>query len=471
MNMELLLCFALALLTLQTASFAWLWWKKHKPKTSRNDSNLAVTKKQLYREIERHQETEITLQETQTYLQALIDSMPSILIGVDSEGAITHWNKSAEEASGLTLKEVFGKALQNAFPSLPVNMELIQRTFKSGEPQYCKNIKRGHGSRANYTDLVVYPLRISNEVEEVVIMATDVSHRVHIENRLIQSDKMQGLGEMAAGLAHEINNPLAGILHHTQNIKRRTSPTLKNNREVADRLGIDMDAVYRYLYERNILSFVDNIQIAGERASQIVSNMLNFARSSPVTKIETDLLELSQYAIELTLNSYKPSEYSEIGVPEIHCDFDASTPGVECAPVEIQQLLINLLRNALQSFENDEFDKSNKPEVNLSITHDSSSAKIVVSDNGPGISEEVRQHIFEPFFTTKQTGQGTGLGLSVCYFIVREHHDGEIEVESEVGKGTRFIVTLPLSHSFHSDKPKDPPPAAQSEPKEYHPQI
>lgn len=459
MNTTILLFLALTLIILQTVSLFIVWVKKKKLQNSASlthkSGTLALTKKQLYREIERHQETEVSLKETQTYLQALIDSMPSILIGVSPEGTVTHWNQSAENASGLKLKDVFGKDLQSVFPGLPVSMSLIEKTLASGKPQYKKNIQQGHGANARYTDLVVYPLLISEEVEEAVVMATDVSQRVLIENRLMQSDKMQGLGEMAAGLAHEINNPLAGILHHIQNIKRRTSPTLETNRECAQALGLQMEDIHRYLYERNILSFIDNIKIAGERASQIVSNMLNFARNSPVTFVETDLLELIDHSIELAVNSFKQTTQSDTNFPIIIRELPEQLAPVECAPIEIQQVLINLLRNAVQSFDSDEFDRHRKAEIRLRVMQQENVVIFQVIDNGPGMNADVREHIFEPFFTTKPVGEGTGLGLSVCYFIVSEHHEGEITVDSEPDSGTCFSVTLPLVHTSHSGKSED----------------
>ncbi len=483
MNLELLFCFVLALLLIQTAFLVFIFLKKRRQEmiyykrrsgesqAHPDQGNLALTKKQLYREIERHQETEIALQETQTYLQGFLDSMPSILIGVSPDGCITHWNKFAENAAGLKSDEVFGRKLKSVFPALPVTKKDIQKTVSTGEAQYRKNIKQGHGSNAHYTDIVIYPLIISDQVEEAVVMATDVSQRVHMENRLIQNDKMQGLGEMAAGLAHEINNPLAGIVHHVQNIKRRTSINLKANRECAEELGIKIEDVHKYLYQRNILSFIDNIKISGDRASQIVTNMLNFSRSSSVTKVSTDLKELINHTIELTLNSVKPSQFPSKEIPNIELDVASDLKSVECAPVEIQQVLINLIRNALQSFESEYYENSFNAKVTVSAHNAGQSVKILIRDNGPGIDAQAREHIFEPFFTTKKTGLGTGLGLSVCYFIISEHHEGEIDLESEPGKGACFTITLPILNNPHLDKSVGQQDLSPQEQREYHQEI
>lgn len=465
------------LLLLQTLVILALWRRKKRlQRRLEKTGNVARTRKQLYREIERHQETEITLQETQTYLQALIDSMPAILIGVSPDGTVTHWNKSAERVTGLMLKDVFGKALQDVFPSLPIDMAMIEQTLSSGEPQYKKNIKQGEGVDTRYTDIVVYPLLISEEVEEAVVMATDVSMRVQIENRIMQSDKMQSLGEMAAGLAHEINNPLAGILHHVQNIKRRTSPDLATNRECAENLGLKIEDVYQYLFERNILSFLDNIQIAGERSSQIVNNMLNFARTSPATFVETDMQELIAHSVELAINSFSQNAHTRPDFPEIIQEIEGELPKLECAPIEVQQVIINLLRNAVQAFDSDEVPSNDLPsskarQIHIRATHDQYAVVLKIQDNGPGIPADIRNQIFEPFFTTKKVGQGTGLGLSVCYFIVKDHHEGEISVESEPGTGTCFTVTLPLSHTFRSGTSRALPLPPQLEPTEYPRQI
>lgn len=470
MTTTLVINLALVLILLQALALLILTRNKRRLKRRLERlSNVSITRKQLYREIERHQETEITLQETQTYLQALIDSMPAILIGVSHQGTVTHWNKSAEIATGLKIKEVSGKELKSVFPDLPIEMELIEKTLSSGEAQYIKNIRQGLGANTRYTDIVVYPLLISEEVEEAVVMATDVSVRVQIENRILQSDKMQSLGEMAAGLAHEINNPLAGILHHVQNIKRRTSPDLATNRECADELGIKMEDVHRYLHERNILSFIDNIGVAGERTSQIVSNMLNFARTSPATFALTDLPELIEHSMELAINSFSQQVRAQQEFPQIIKDIAPDLPKLECAAIEIQQVLINLLRNAVQAFENSE--QQTQAQVRLIARCENEAMLIQISDNGPGIGAEIREQIFEPFFTTKKVGQGTGLGLSVCYFIVKDHHGGEITVESEPGAGTCFTVTLPLSHTAHSNTSAALPLSPQLAPPEYPRQI
>ena len=451
----LILVFALS----QTVALLYLWFKKRRQARASDElqkpspEKLALTRKQLYREIERHEETEIRLQEAQTYLQCLIDSMPSVLVGIAPDGTITHWNKSAENATGFTLNETFGLPVEQVYPDLPVSMKMIHHTISTGEPQYFKNIQSGKGSNATFMDLTIYPLRISETVEDAVVLANDVTKRVRIENEIMQSDKMLSLGEMAAGLAHELNNPLAGILHNVRNIIRRTSGNHELNQETAADLGINLDDVRAYLQKRNVFSFLENIQIGGERASQIVANMLNFARTSSVTLVETDLRDVIEHSLELANNTLNLKSSLGFDLPLIYKEY-TDIPKVNCAPIEIQQVIINLLRNAAQAINAGNGVSNNpsfKPQITLRLKHNSEFVSLEIEDNGPGISEEVRQHVFEPFFTTKDAGEGTGLGLAVCYFIISEHHSGTIEVDSKPGQGTTFTVNLPVAHSAHSN--------------------
>ncbi|MEJ1385658.1 MAG: transporter substrate-binding domain-containing protein [Candidatus Sedimenticola sp. (ex Thyasira tokunagai)] len=271
----------------------------------------------------------------------------------------------------------------------------------------------------------------------------DVTERKRMESTMVQTEKMMSVGGLAAGMAHELNNPLGGILQGLQNIKRRLSPELDKNLEVASQLGLDLELVQNYTAQRQIDSFMTGMAEAGERASAIVRNMLQFSRRSEMVKSEEDVAQLIEQALELAAVDYSLKKRFDFRDIEIVREFESGGVAVKCIASEIQQVLLNLLRNAAQSF--GEKPKEATPRITLRVRVEREMLLLEVEDNGPGMDEATRNRIFEPFFTTRPPGEGTGLGLSVSYFIICDEHGGRMEVESAPGEGSRFIIGLPLS--------------------------
>lgn len=414
-------------------------------KIAERTESLHQTNNRLQDEISRHEATVLLLRETQDYLHSMINSMPSVLIGVTHRGYVTHWNASAEFNTGISADEALDKHLNEVYPSLPISIATIKKTIESGVPLVSENMQQGQGSEARYTDLTIYPL-IAAQGIGAVIRIDDVTMRVKMEHMMIQNEKMLSLGELAAGIAHEINNPIGAILHSVQNIYRRTSPELPSNHQVTQELGIDIQQIHAYLRARNIYSFLDDIKEAGERAAKIVTNMLEFSHISNRNPGPVDLKSVIDHSVELSISTGEPKEL-KVKPVKIVKEISGNLPAVMGSAPEIQQVILNLLRNARQALASDVQNNAEsqfKPTITLRAYSDSDNAIIEVEDNGPGMKDSVKSHIFEPFYTTKDVGKGTGLGLSVSYFIITEHHKGKIEVDSTLGKGTRFTIRLPL---------------------------
>lgn len=422
---------------------------------------LAKTKRQLYVEIARHEETEELLRETQEYMHCMINSMPSIVVGITTDGHVTHWNRAAQLSTKLAPSQALNRHVNHVLPDLPITREIIEKTIGSSQPYSQKNIRKGDGSNATYTDLTVYPL-VAPDISGAVILADDVTLRVRVENTMIQNEKMLSLGEMAAGMAHEINNPLAGILNNTQNIIRRTSGGLPANQKTADTLDIPLEKIQQYLEARGIQAMIKNIREAGERAAKIVTNMLEFSRGNDRNHSYTDITAVVKHTLELAADKFEFDAGATVELPKITIEVSENIPQIPCSPTEIQQVVINLLRNAAQAFQTGGRDATDEPVVTIRIFHNMESVVIEVSDNGPGIPDSVSRHIFEPFFTTKEVGQGTGLGLSVSYFIITEHHNGTIEMETTLGQGTTFTISLPIHPSNRQDLLEEDTPVAPS---------
>jgi two-component system NtrC family sensor kinase len=409
-------------------------------------NKLRAINDQLYDEIAKHEITEERLQEAQNYLQSMINSMPSVLIGVTREGVITHWNSAAEQATDIPAEEAVGNNLNQVSPGLNVDIDMIRNAIDHGITQAKEGIRHEFEGQVGYTDLIIYPL-ISEDITGAVIRIDDVTMRIRFETMMIQNEKMMSLGELAAGMAHEINNPLSAILHAVQNVHRRTSPSLPANQEAARQLDLSIDKIQHYLDARGVYGFLDSIKEAGERAARIVANMLEFSRTGSRRHELVNMVELLEHSLELSRKSLDLQTSQGGQSVKVRKDFQPDLPPVPCSAAEIQQVILNILRNAAQAFVKTDDPAAPEPTITIRAFSEGDLVKIQIQDNGPGIPDATRRHIFEPFFTTKEVGKGTGLGLSVSYFIITEHHNGQIEVESSPGRGTTFTITLPLVES------------------------
>lgn len=415
--------------------------KELEQRISERTASLEITNIKLQDEIIRHEATVLLLRETQDYLHSILNAMPSIIIGVTYSGAITHWNTAAEESTGIPAEVALGQPLSKIYPSNLITDELIEKTIASGIPLSKENLQEGHGSEARYTDMTIYPL-IAAQGIGAVIRLDEVTAKVKLEHMMIQNEKMFSLGELAAGIAHEINNPIGAILHSVQNIYRRTSPLFEQNRLITQNMGIDIQHIHEYLHTREIYKFLEDIKEAGERSAKIVTNMLEFSHSSQGNQSLIDLKNVIEHSIDLSINLGE-NKNGETTPTTFTKEVDDDLPAILGSGPELQQVILNLLRNAQQALASDA--SCIRPLISVRAYREKNHAVIEITDNGPGMSAEVKKHIFEPFYTTKEAGKGTGLGLSVSYFIVTEHHKGKISVESTLGQGTTFIITLPSS--------------------------
>lgn len=380
---------------------------------------------------------------TRLYLQNIIDSMPSMMMGVDNEGIVTHWNLVAERATGISREKAEGTRIETLYPEISDHMEKIRRAVSERVPQISEKVPRTGDGENRYYDYTFYPLT-TNGVEGAVIRVDDVTARVRIEEMMIQTEKMMSVGGLAAGMAHEINNPLGGILMGINNIRRRLSPDLAKNGEVALQCGIRMDQIAQYIERREITKMIDGIRDLAVRAAGIVGDMLSFSRASSSRHEAVSLADVIEKTVALAAHDYNLKNNYDFRKIQILREFDPDLPPVPCVAVEIEQVLLNLLKNAAQALAS-KAPGGEKQQIVLRLGREWSMARIEVEDNGPGMDQATAKRIFDPFFTTKPVGQGTGLGLSVSYFIITRNHNGIMSVETVEGKGARFIISIPLA--------------------------
>lgn len=275
------------------------------------------------------------------------------------------------------------------------------------------------------------------------VVVHDITERKKIEGLMIQTEKMMSVGGLAAGMAHEINNPLAGMMQNAQVIHNRLSQNLPANETAAKEVGTSMAVIKNFMEKRGILKQLEHINQAGGNAAKIVNNMLSFVRKTDSIKTKHHLNTLIEATLDLAQNDYNLKKKYDFKQIEIIREYSPDVPKVLCEPSKIQQVLFNLLKNASESM-GSEKSREKTPILILRLYTKQKAVCIEIEDNGPGMDHPTRKRIFEPFFTTKSVDQGTGLGLSVSYFIIVDDHGGEIEVESIAGKGTTFIIKLPI---------------------------
>ena len=393
------------------------------------------------------------LRQLRNSLSNIINSMPSVLIGVDREGNVTQWNQTAQRVTEISDEEALGQPLAKVFPRLATEMGRVFQAMQTRQEQ----MHHARPYRANddirYEDLTIYPL-IADGVEGAVIRIDDVTERLLIEKMMIQTEKMLSVGGLAAGMAHEINNPLGGIMQTSEVMTQRLAGDLPANKQAAEEVGVELAAIHAYMEKRSIPRMLEAIRDAGRRAAAIVDNMLGFARMEDDTVFPCDIETLLEQTIQLSGTDYDLKKHYDFKQIEIVREYEEGVPTVICSPQKLQQVFLNILKNGAQAMQemDDKADKEmssatrQKARFVLRLLHETKTdmVRIEIADNGPGMDETTRKRVFEPFFTTKPVGVGTGLGLSVSYFIITESLGGTMSVESEPGAGSTFIIRLPL---------------------------
>jgi PAS domain S-box-containing protein len=403
------------------------------------------TNRKLELEVQVRSKIEKKLTGFQNYLNSIIDSMPSALIALDEQLYVTQWNQEASALSGTPLDEALNQPIFLAFEPMKAFLPKIKHTVERHTVTKIERVTWIKDEVPHHYALTFYPLT-GGAGRGVVIRIDDITQRLSLEDMMVQSEKMLSVGGLAAGMAHEINNPLGAILHNVQNIRRRLSPDLAKNIEQAEQNGIDLALVNLYLESREVPKLLEGIQQAGARAAKIVSHMLSFSRLSNRQMAPCDLPALIDQAVEIASNDFDLTIGFDFKGQAIIRQFDPNLGPVPGTANELEQVLLNLLKNAAQAIHQREND-SEPGRIILRTRLNPPWAEIQVEDNGVGMPENVRKRTFEPFFTTKEIGQGTGLGLSVSYFIITNNHKGQMEVQSTPGQGTCFTLRLPLAGS------------------------
>lgn len=343
-------------------------------------------------------------------LRALFDSIPASMYIVDQTYNLAAINAARANRAQNQPNRMVGKKCYEVLyqRSSPCTVCRVADTLLSG--RVTNRIGREWTDNDHYTewDISTYPITDENgKAIQAIVTEQDITEKRTLEANLVQSEKLAAVGQLAAGVAHEINNPLAAIIANAQILRRQFRD---ENEDVAEALKL--------------------IESAGIRASQVVRNLLGIARKDKYEFLPIDLNETIVNALSLVQH-----EIVERNI-NVHTDLDPGIPLITASKDHLQGVWINLILNAIDALEDE------KGKVWISTRYLGNEFRVTVVDNGRGIPPDKVHKVFEPFYTTKVPGRGTGLGLSVSLRTIKQH-GGTISVESHVGQGTKFTVVLP----------------------------
>ena len=295
---------------------------------------------------------------------------------------------------------------------------------------------------------IITAMKVDLEVQVAERTAELTQQKEELENalnelkstqaQLIQSEKMASLGELTAGIAHEIQNPL-NFVNNFSEVNNEIIEELKEHKVNGQSNG-EADELLNDIFQNN-----EKIAFHGKRADAIVKGMLQHSRKNTGIKEATDINALCDEYLRLSYHGLRAKDKSFNA--DFKTDFDTSISKINIVPQDVGRVILNLVNNAFYAVSDKKktADETYKPMVLIQTKKAGDDIEIFVKDNGKGIPANVLDKIFQPFFTTKPTGQGTGLGLSLAYDIITKEHNGTIKAESKEGEGTVFIIELPLS--------------------------
>jgi PAS domain S-box-containing protein len=406
----------------------------------------------LLREVARREHAEQALRASELRYRQLIEGTRDAIVLANQQGVITLFNPAAEAIFGYAEPEVRGRPITILMPAdYHESHELgFARYLETREPRIIGRTVELRGLRKSGEP---FPLEMSLSAidlpEGVGFLGAirDLTERQRLQGRIIQAEKLASIGLLSAGLAHEINNPLAYVTNNLSVLARDFSrlaevlaayeesrPILENTSpELAHRIArLSAEHDLPYIQE-HLGPILQSTRQGAKRVSEIVSNLRGFARLDQAAIDRVDLNEAIASSLSL-IRGWLERHHIEVAQNL------AEIPRIVCAPAQINQVILNLLVNAKQAI-----DAASGVRGRIEIRTQASRKEVIleIADNGCGIPEEVRSRIFEPFFTTKPVGEGTGLGLSMSLGIVSDH-GGRIELESAPGEGSRFRVILPV---------------------------
>jgi PAS domain S-box-containing protein len=395
----------------------------------------------IARDITERKHAELEIARGKEEWERTFNAITDIVTLQDIDMHIVNINQAGCDAFDLTCENIIGRQCYELFhgssePCPECPLLLSKETF---EPYSREMTHEKMGKTFLVSAAPV--MGEDGKLTHIAHVAKDITEKKKIEEQLFLNEKLSTIAGLAAGVAHEINTPLSGILQSQQIIEMKLDPDKPRNQERAAECGLDLTKVETYFKNNELDVFMKGMRESAINAGNIIKNLLEFSRPHKGEIKNVILSNLLNTTLELARSDYDLKRQYDIINVEIVEEYDADLTEVPCVAMEIEQVLLNLIKNAVHAMTDN---KTENPCITVRTVKKEKMARIEVEDNGPGIDEETQLHIFDPFFTTKEVGRGTGLGLSVSHALIVDKHRGNIWVESDPGKGAKFIIELPL---------------------------
>jgi PAS domain S-box-containing protein len=380
--------------------------------------------------------------ESECILSSIIDA----IISINSNGKIVYFNKIAENLFGLNSYNI-SRFLEMPYIKLSYNdqnlvlLDMVENALLNNSIipiQRGTELTNMHGKTFLVKGNVSPTYNDRMRAIGVLIVIQDVTEQIQLEKTLSNAEKISTIGTLAAGFAHEINNPLSAIVHGIENIKRRINPTLEANKNKAQEYNINIQDVYTYIEQRNILKILDGIFDVGIRASNIIKNIMRLDINKPYIGCKENINDI----ITNRLSQINIEKNDLIETNKIHftTQLGSNLPEITCIKNDIDFVVLSLLNNAIEAIS--EY-KLENPTIEVQSDATPTHINIKICDFGKKISNKIISHMFDPFYTSTPTR--TGLGLFVSYFIIVNKHHGTIQYlyDHKQNKNV-FTISLPI---------------------------
>jgi PAS domain S-box-containing protein len=405
------------------------------------------------------------------HLAAIVEASDAAIVSASLDGRILSWNPAAERMYGYSQEEVKGLNFSLIWPPELVQdfMDILKKLSDGAGVQQREGPRLTKDGKQILVSATYSPLSdASGTIVSAFAITRDVTALKFLERQLAQAQKLESIGHLAAGIAHEINTPIQYV---SDNIRflRDSFTRLEELYQSYDRLLAsvqggsspaqplrDIEAIAKatragYLRAEIPKSIADSLD-GVERVAEIVRAIKEFSHPGPLEKTALDLNHAIESTVLVSRNEWKY-------IADLNLDLDPDLPLVRCVPGEFNQVILNLIVNAAHAIaEVVATAPGTKGTIGVSTRRDGEWAEIRISDTGTGIPEEARPSIFNPFFTTKAVGKGTGQGLAMAHAVIAQKHGGTITFETELGAGTTFHVRLPIGKGAENAEDESRPP-------------
>lgn len=366
------------------------------------------------------------LAESESYIKAVVDSMPVMLVGLDSNLHITQWNRMAETITGRPASDVVGQNLWQAYPSITINPDQARGVLSSKQA-----LKLKHSQPGQYSfDITLYPTGDADHAG-IVILISDVTKQVIAETKASERDKVSSLGELAQAMAYDMHLPLKTI----------SSCLLTAQAQLAD---ADPNG-----FSQALASALKVAQRSEVQARAIVDNLLDVTSAPQSEKVPSNIHPIMTRALEVAKKLFADAQGLNFEKIDISTHFDTSLPAISCYPNELMQVFVRLLRSAFYNLNAKTWSEGETPRISITINEFYESMWIKLQHNGQALAPDEQLDIFQPFYSlnNSQAGYPANQRLSYSYFIITNRHQGQMSITSVEDNGTSFNIKLP----FHTN--------------------